>query len=63
MMQEQMQSEDPFDQPEYQDFVEECAKGCMCENAPCDGCLAGGVCDGPSPSERDEEVSWEDEEE
>lgn len=39
--------ENPFDTPEYQAFVEEMAKTCKCcpEFRPCDGCLAGGLCD------------------
>lgn len=43
--------EDPFDSPEYQEFVNdlasECKCGCAeCGNSPCDGLLAGGLCDG-----------------
>ena len=41
------QYENPHDSPEYQAFVEEMAKTCKCcpELRPCDGCLAGGICD------------------
>jgi hypothetical protein len=36
-----------LDTPEYAAFVEECSKICRCapELRPCDGCLAGGMCD------------------
>lgn len=37
---------DPHDTPEYQAFVEECAKECHCSDGPCDSCLSGGPCDG-----------------
>lgn len=40
---------DPYDTPEYAAFVEEMAKHCHCEpldRRPCDGVLAGGLCDG-----------------
>lgn len=40
---------DPFDDPSYQAFVEGAAKHCRCcsccRNPPCDGVLAGGMCD------------------
>lgn len=42
------QYEDPYDDPAYQQFVEEMAKDCKCtplSNRPCDGLLAGGLCD------------------
>jgi len=38
--------DDPFDTPEYQAFIDEALKHCMCErDNPCDGVLAGGPCD------------------
>lgn len=40
--------QDPYDTPEYQAFVEEMAKHCQClppHRCPCDGVLAGGICD------------------
>lgn len=38
---------DPFESAEYQKFVEEMAKHCHCSprHRPCDGVLAGGLCD------------------
>ena len=37
------------DDPEYQQWLEEAAKKCtccpVCWEVPCDGCLAGGICD------------------
>jgi hypothetical protein len=41
--------EDPYQSEEYQKFVESMAQYCHCEpacNRPCDGVLAGGLCDG-----------------
>lgn len=38
-------SQEPFDSPEYQKFLEDMAKTCKCADAPCDGCLAGAPCD------------------
>ena len=32
--------------PEYQAFVGRCAEKCHCTYGPCDGVLAGGMCDG-----------------
>ena len=40
---------DTYDTPEYHVFVEEMAKYCCCRPpwpCPCDGLLAGGLCDG-----------------
>ena len=38
--------DDPYDTPEYEAFVESMAKHCRCtRNVPCDGVLAGGMCD------------------
>lgn len=38
--------ENPNDTPEYQSFVSEMAKYCKCEfDQPCDGVLAGGICE------------------
>jgi len=36
-----------YETPEYQAFLSEMAKHCKCcpENCPCDGVLAGGLCD------------------
>lgn len=41
--------EDPFASEEYQKFVESMVPLCHCrseQNRPCDGVLAGGLCDG-----------------
>lgn len=39
---------DPFETEEYQRFVESMCEHCHCieSNRPCDGVLAGGLCDG-----------------
>lgn len=40
--------ETPQDDPEYQKMVEELAKQCTCQPQhlrPCDGLMAGGLCD------------------
>ena len=47
--------EDYSDSPEYQAFVEEQAKYCRCTRGPCDGVLAGGMCDELID---DEDESW-----
>jgi len=39
--------EDMRDDPDYQRFESEIALKCAANNPPCDGCLAGGMCDGP----------------
>jgi hypothetical protein len=57
--------EDPYDTPEYAAFVAEMAKHCRClplERRPCDGVLAGGMCDGMG-RDAGEEVELEEEEE
>jgi|WetSurMetagenome_2_1015567.scaffolds.fasta_scaffold185278_2 hypothetical protein len=37
---------DPLDDPNYQAFLVETAKGCRARDKPCPGCCAGGMCDG-----------------
>ena len=38
---------DPLDDPGYQEFLAETAKGCRSRiQRPCPGCCAGGICDG-----------------
>lgn len=47
----------PYDDPAYQALVEELAKQCRCtplSERPCDGLLAGGVCDDMHWDERAE---------
>jgi hypothetical protein len=41
-------SEDPYQSEEYQRFMDDVAKTCHAEDSPCDSCLAGAPCDGPS---------------
>lgn len=41
--------EDPSEDPNYQAWLEELAKQCRCNPGslrPCDGLMAGGMCDG-----------------
>lgn len=42
-------NDDDFDQMPPPDVIEEMLKGCrccrMCSNPPCDGAMAGGMCD------------------
>lgn len=40
--------EDPHQTEDYQRHVAKTAEGCEAGDPPCDACLAGGVCDGPS---------------
>lgn len=46
---------DPFESEEYQRFVESMVPYCHCKasNCPCDGVLAGGLCDGITDDERE----------
>lgn len=38
--------ENPYDTPEYQSFVASMVKHCRCEyDQPCEGVLAGGICE------------------
>jgi len=45
--------EDPYESEEYQKFVASMVEHCHCceRNRPCDGVLAGGICDGVKESE------------
>ena len=45
----------PFESEDYQRFVESMVPYCHCkaDNCPCDGVLAGGLCDGITDDERD----------
>jgi len=55
---------DPFDSPEYAAFVESMVPLCHCaRNRPCDGVLAGGICDDIQDDGREEmwEYEWENE--
>lgn len=45
--------EDPYDSPEYQGYVAKVAETCDADDKPCDSCLAGGMCDGPSEERED----------
>jgi len=40
--------EDPYQSEDYQRFVALTAENCTADDKPCDACLAGGYCDGPS---------------
>lgn len=44
------ESSDPADDPSYQAFLVDCAKHChcceCCQQVPCAGVTAGGMCDG-----------------
>lgn len=56
---------DPYDTDDYTKFVEAMAKLCRCEPSscrPCDGVLAGGLCDRMDWRERDrDDEDWENE--
>lgn len=57
--------EDPFDSEEYHRFVEAMAVHCRCEPIsarPCDGVLAGGLCDcaGSRGFDLDRRPDWEE---
>lgn len=48
--------DDMRNDPEYQAFMNEVAATCDADDCPCDSCLAGGICDGPSLQAK----SWHD---
>jgi hypothetical protein len=57
---------DPYESAEYQRFVEESAKECCCRpdwGRPCDGVLAGGLCDrlGHEPDFTMDDLEWSEE--
>lgn len=54
--------DDPYESEEYQKFVASMAKHCHCRanNCPCDGVLAGGLCD--MVQEEPVAESWDDDE-
>lgn len=59
---------DPYQSEEYQKFVEESAKECHCHpdcGRPCDGVLAGGLCDGRGlePDFTMDDLEWSEENE
>lgn len=33
------------DDPEYQAWINSCCEKCTCDHKPCDGIMAGGLCD------------------
>jgi len=41
-------SEDPLDDPSYQEWLDRISQDCRAEvgNRPCGGCQSGGMCDG-----------------
>ncbi len=41
---------DPYQTEDYQRYVAKVAETCESPNCPCDACLAGGICDGPTRS-------------
>lgn len=54
---------DPFGTPEYHRYVMEAAKRCHCEGTnerPCDGVLAGGMCDRRKDEIEDENESLDE---
>jgi len=53
--------QDPYQDEEYQKFVSSMVPHCHCgeRNRPCDGVLAGGVCEGIK-DERDDERDYDD---
>lgn len=60
------ENDDELYSEQYQKYVEECAKDCHCEvDKPCDGVLAGGICDRQKAHHdtlEDERANWRDEE-
>lgn len=53
---------DPYDTDEYQAFVDSMVPYCHCaRNRPCDGVLAGGICDDVQEDEWESVFDEEDE--
>lgn len=52
---EAAKEEDPYESEEYQGYVAGCVPLCHCDERykPCDGILAGGICDGLRVEEDD----------
>lgn len=53
---------DPFDEPEYHQFVDSMSQHCHCTafHSPCSGVLAGGPCDGLKSFDVDDELIEDD---
>lgn len=52
------------DDPDYQAFLAGAARHCTCSHGPCDGVLAGGMCDDYTDDDFEDDLSWvEDEDE
>jgi hypothetical protein len=52
-------NEDPYNSEEYQKFLDEMSEFCFCEyDKPCEGVLAGGLCD--RKREDDELIEFDD---
>ncbi len=49
------EEEDPYQSDDYQRFAAKVAETCDAHDAPCDSCLAGGICDGPNTTRFDQE--------
>ena len=49
-----------YDSPDYQRLVAELVKHCRCTRGPCDGVLAGGMCDDIQDDEPEdiEDMGW-----
>lgn len=61
------ENDDELYSEQYQKYIAACAKHCRCEfDSPCDGVLAGGVCDRQKDHRdtlEDERADWRDDEE
>jgi len=50
---------DPYESEDYQRFVVTVAETCKADDAPCDSCLAGGICDGPNRLHDEQDMRYE----
>lgn len=50
-------NDDPTDDPAYQAWLADLATQCRCSDKPCDGLMAGGLCDDLDWTEFD--VDWD----
>lgn len=55
---DELRCKDPLDDPDCQRFLAECAKDCRCDDRPCAGVTAGGMCD--ELRREDDDPEWDE---
>ena len=46
---------DPYESDDYQRYVAECSKHCACDKDICDSVLSGGICEGRTQEDHDDD--------